>query len=200
MRDEARKLGREDEVAVAFVQARPALTDPAWLQELAGILEEAQPDLMIMEAIQEIPASLEFPEYETLLASGVPLWVSYRRVVGGQTGLYGELRKLDGDLFQRAAAKLERMGIGAVLVNCLPATAIDGVIRWLREATSLPLGAYANSGRFVNPGWDFSMVDSPEEYAEHVRVWVREGAQVVGGCCGIRPEHIAQLAKTSRNG
>src|SRR5262249_34696897 len=121
VREEARKLGKQDEIAVAFAQARPALCDPAWLEELAGILEEAQPDLMIMEAIQRISENLEFPEYETLLQSGVPLWVSYRRVVGGQCGLYGELQERDGDLLQRAAAKLEAMGIGAVLVNCLPA-------------------------------------------------------------------------------
>src|SRR5262249_36639180 len=93
VREEARKVGREREIAVAFAQARPALCDASWLRELAGILREAQPDLMIMEAINEIPESLEFPEYEILMESGVPLWVSYRRIVGGQCGLYGEVRR-----------------------------------------------------------------------------------------------------------
>jgi len=196
VREEAAKLGRADDVAVAFVQARPALCDPAWLKDLAGLLKEAQPDLMIMEAIQEIPKDLHFPEYEILLESGVPLWVAYRRVVGGQVGLYGELRKVDGDLFRRAATKLEQMGIGAILVNCLPATSIYGLMAWLREATTLPLGVYPNTGRFVNPGWDVTLAETPEEYLEHARVWVREGAQIVGGCCGVEPAHIKALAET----
>ncbi|MBI3978135.1 MAG: homocysteine S-methyltransferase family protein [Chloroflexi bacterium] len=195
VREEAAKLGREQETAVAFVQARPALCDPQWLKELAGLLKEAQPDLLLMEAISDIPEDLSFPEYETLLETGIPLWVSYRRVVGGICGLYGEVRKMDGDLFQRAAAKFEQMGIGAVLVNCLPAVSVYGVLPWLRQATALPLGAYANTGRFVNPGWDFSMADTPEEYAAHARVWVQEGAQIVGGCCGTMPAHIAAVAE-----
>jgi len=198
VRDEARKAGKQDDVAVAFVQARPRTVDPTWLKELAGLLRDAQPDLMIMEASQEIPADLRFPEYQTLMESGVPLWVGYRRVVGGTVGLYGELRERDGDLFQRAAATFEGMGIGAVLVQCLPALSVEGVIPWLRRATSLPLGVYANTGRFANPGWDFSLADTPEEYAAFARTWVEQGAQIIGGCCGIRPAHIQELARTLR--
>lgn len=195
VRDEAAKAGRADDVSVAFVQARPNVCDPRWLEDLVGVLETAKPDLMIMEAIQLIPDDLSFPEYDILMSTGIPLWVSYRRVPNGQSGLYGELKVMDGDLFQRAAAKFEQMGIGAVLVNCLPAAAIDGVTSWLRESTKLPLGAYANSGRFFNPGWDFSIVDTPEEYADAVQGWITEGAQIVGGCCGLGPAHIAELAR-----
>ncbi len=195
VREEARKQGRQNETAVAFVQARPNVCDLEWLKELSGLVREAQPDLMIMEAVVELPEDLNFPEYEALLESGVPLWVSYRRIVNGTCGLYGELRTMDGDRFQRAAAKFEQMGIQAILVNCLPATSIYGLFPWLRQATTLPLGAYANMGRFVNPGWDFSLIDTPEEYVEHAMVWVKEGAQIVGGCCGTGPEHIAALAR-----
>ncbi len=197
VREEAARQSRPD-IAVAFVQARPATVDQEWLAELSGLIKDAQPDLMIMEASQEIPADLQFPEYETLMESGVPLWVGYRRVVGGTVGLYGEVRERDGDLFQRAAARFEQIGIQALLIQCLPSLSVEGVIPWLREATGLPLGVYANTGRFANPGWDFSLAETPDEYLEYARTWIEQGAQIIGGCCGVRPDHIRLLAETLR--
>lgn len=199
VRDEIRQQNRQDETAVAFVQARPSTVDRAWLREMAGLVKEARPDLMIMEANEELPAGLAFPEYEILLETGVPLWVGYRRVVGGAIGVHGEVRTHDGDLFQRAAATLEKMGIEALLVMCLPGLAVPGVLPWLREATSLPLGVYANTGRFANPGWDFTLADTPDEYCAYAREWVKEGAQIVGGCCGTGPEHIRELVRELGN-
>jgi S-methylmethionine-dependent homocysteine/selenocysteine methylase len=195
VRDEIREQNRQDETAVAFVQARPGTVDRDWLKEMAVLVQGAQPDLMIMEANEEIPANLEFPEYEILLDTGVPLWVGYRRVVGGAIGVHGEVRTRDGDLFQRAAAKFERMGVEALLVMCLPGLAVPGVLPWLRQATRLPLGVYANTGRFANPGWDFTLADTPDEYCAYAREWVKEGAQIVGGCCGTGPEHIRELVR-----
>ena len=33
----------------------------------------------------------------------------------------------------------------------------------------------------------------PEAYLQWAQQWVEEGAGIVGGCCGIGPEHIARL-------
>jgi S-methylmethionine-dependent homocysteine/selenocysteine methylase len=33
----------------------------------------------------------------------------------------------------------------------------------------------------------------PEGYLEFARDWVARGATIIGGCCGIGPEHIAAL-------
>ncbi|WP_458775182.1 homocysteine S-methyltransferase family protein [Desulforhopalus sp. 52FAK] len=32
-------------------------------------------------------------------------------------------------------------------------------------------------------------------YLDWVRQWVWDGATLIGGCCGIGPEHIADLCK-----
>jgi S-methylmethionine-dependent homocysteine/selenocysteine methylase len=58
-----------------------------------------------------------------------------------------------------------------------------------------PLGAYPHSGRFVMPHWQFDEVLSPEAYLAEAKGWVTSGVQVVGGCCGIGPEHIRLLAE-----
>src|SRR5204862_3602921 len=37
-----------------------------------------------------------------------------------------------------------------------------------------------------------------EEYAEMALRWRAEGAQIIGGCCGVRPEHIVAAAQQLR--
>lgn len=37
--------------------------------------------------------------------------------------------------------------------------------------------------------------NSPENYVAWARTWVDAGADIVGGCCGIAPEHIEMLAR-----
>ena len=56
-----------------------------------------------------------------------------------------------------------------------------------------PLGAYAHSGYWNRPNWNFDSVISPENYLEAARGWVDAGARLIGGCCGIGPDHIRLL-------
>jgi methionine synthase I (cobalamin-dependent) len=63
----------------------------------------------------------------------------------------------------------------------------------LSEHWNGPLMAYAETGRFEPPNWMFSNTTSPSDYAELASKWVDLGVQVIGGCCGTTPEHIAAL-------
>lgn len=65
---------------------------------------------------------------------------------------------------------------------------------------SLELGVYANAFPPVNTEAkaNSTLLEirsdlGPESYLEWSRTWVEAGATLVGGCCGIGPEHIAQL-------
>lgn len=173
--------------------------DRSYLETLANLLATAdaahKPDLILMEIQSWIPEDLEFPDYQLFLDTGIPLWVSYRRSIGGLVGVEGEPIIQDGDRFGLAARKFEEMGIAAVLVNCLPPEHIRGVTTWLRQYTSLPIGAYPNVGRYLSYEWDFSTNPTPEAFVAEVRGWVAEGCQIVGGCCGTRPEHIRALVE-----
>ena len=214
VREGAARAGRDD-VAVAFACRTQDWSadqferaggyvgfyeplDPAYLATLAEDLATAdaehKPDLILMEIQSWIPEDLSFPDYQLFLDTGIPLWVSYRRTIGGTTGVAGEPIIRDGDRFGHAARRFEEMGIAAVLVNCLPPEKIRGVAPWLRQFTTLPLGAYPNVGRYLEYEWDFSTNPTPERFVEEVRRWVDEGMQIVGGCCGVRPEHIRSLA------
>ncbi len=131
-----------------------------YLKPLAEVLATADaehtPDVILMEIQKEIPEDLEFPDYQVFLDTGIPLWISYRRTVGKIVGVEGETILEDGDRFGRAARRFEEMGASAILVNCLPPQLVHGVASWLRQYTSLPLGAYPNWGSYLRYEWDWS--------------------------------------------
>jgi homocysteine S-methyltransferase len=60
-------------------------------------------------------------------------------------------------------------------------------------------GAYPNAGYWTRPEWAFVDQISPEDYLDRAHKWLDTGARIVGGCCGIGPDHIAALSKGLRN-
>jgi S-methylmethionine-dependent homocysteine/selenocysteine methylase/SAM-dependent methyltransferase len=173
------------------------------IELLARVLQEDPPDLILLETLSLIRDDLTFSTVEALLRTGLPLWLSFRRCRHGVCGVHGEhWGGPEGDLFGRAARRFEEMGVGALLINCLPPDHVAGMLPWLRDFTDLPLGVYPNLGYYTDAGWRFSQRMGPEEYAAMAAQWREEGAQIVGGCCGVTPEHIAavreRLAGTPR--
>ena len=135
---------------------------------------------------------MTFSTVELLLETGLPVWLSFRRCRHGVCAVYGQhWGGPEGDEFGRAAHRFEELGVGALLVNCLPPDHLPGMLPWLRDFTDLPLGVYPNLGYYTTEDWSFDSDVGPEEYAQLALGWRGEGAQIVGGCCGVRPEHIA---------
>lgn len=69
----------------------------------------------------------------------------------------------------------------------------DAALEILARHWSGPVAVYPNSGRFDKLHLDFASVASPEAFAAAARPWIESGAAIVGGCCGLGPEHIAAL-------
>ena len=90
------------------------------------------------------------------------------------------------------------MGVAALLLNCLPVDHVPGMISWLRDFTELPLGAYPNLGHLSGSRWRFDDGVDPAAYTELALRWREEGAQIIGGCCGVTPEHIAAVVGAVR--
>ena len=188
------KAGQADELALAFtiggdINSRRRQDT---LQLLTRIFQDDPPDLILMETLSLIHEDLTFPAVSIMLETGIPVWLSFRRCRHGVCGVYGQhWGGPEGDLFGRAAHRFEEMGVGALLINCLPVGHVPGMLPWLRDFTDLPLGVYPNLGRYLDPGWNFDDNVGPAEYAELAQAWRAEGAQIIGGCCGVTPEHMA---------
>ena len=56
------------------------------------------------------------------------------------------------------------------------------------------LGAYAESGYFAMPDWQFVDIIAEADYVDLARQWHEAfDLAMIGGCCGIGPSHIAAL-------
>jgi homocysteine S-methyltransferase len=189
----AREAAAETDCAVAFsingdVDVEGGETT---IRLLSRLFANEAPDLILLETLTVVRPSL-LRAVERLLDTGLPVWLSFRRCRHGLCSVYGQhWGGPEGDAFGRSAARLEQMGIGALLVNCIPPDHVDGMLSYLRDFTDLPLGAYPNLGYYTDAGWQFAPGVGSEEYAAMALRWRDEGAQIIGGCCGVGPGHVA---------
>ena len=189
------KLGQ---CAVAFSIGGDISTDQqlATVRLLLRTFEDTPPDLVLFETLSMMTENRTSTAIKLILDQGIPVWLSFRRCRHGVCGIHGQLwGGPEGDHFGRMVQDLEQLGVGAILVNCLPVEMVSGTIPWLRDFTDLPLGAYPNLGRYLDPQWKLDHGVTPEDYADTALIWRAEGAQILGGCCGVGPEHIRALSQ-----
>lgn len=98
-------------------------------------------------------------------------------------------------------------GASALLFNCSQAEVMEAALRQAREIIedkkhSLQLGVYANSfvpqekEQAANEGISDLRDDlDSESYLAFAESWQKAGAEIIGGCCGIGPEHIRALSR-----
>ncbi len=96
----------------------------------------------------------------------------------------------------RAVRELTAAGVDLLGSNC--GNGIDQMIpitREIRRYTELPILIQSNAGNpeLINGQTVFRQ--SPEYMADRVGELVEVGADIVGGCCGTTPDHIAAIRK-----
>jgi len=168
----------------------PAATDAAETRAahaaLADVLAQAGCDLLLCETFPSVAEGLLATE--AAVATGRETWTSF--TAGPDADLLTPAEVAEG------AREAVARGAAAVLVNCVPARATLAYVEALADAVGdrVPFGAYANAGHVdEGMGWT-SVPGAPEAYAALAATWVAAGAQLVGGCCGTGPEHVAALA------
>jgi S-methylmethionine-dependent homocysteine/selenocysteine methylase/SAM-dependent methyltransferase len=193
-REAIAQADKEGEVALAF-SINGDVDGPArreFIELLPRAFEESPPDLILLETITLIRNGLTMAAIEALVATGLPVWTSFRRCRHGVCGVFGQhWGGPEGDEFGRAARRLDDLGVRALLINCLPPDHVSGMLPWLRDFTDMPLGVYPNLGYYTDDGWSFDKTVDGGQYGEFAASWRQEGAQIIGGCCGTRPEHVA---------
>lgn len=158
--------------------------------ELAGILKEEGCDLIILEMMYH--RDRMEPAFEAAAKTGLPVWAGFsvRRGESGEVLAFAH----DADLpFAEVLDILGRYDLGAAGIMHSSANVTADAIAILHEVFDGPLMAYPDSGYFKMPHWQFEGVIPPDALLSFAREWVRDGVQIVGGCCGLSPEHIAAL-------
>jgi len=105
------------------------------------------------------------------------------------------LRTLMGETVAQATEALLEAGADGVGSNCgLGVGPMISVVGEIRAVTDGPVLAKPNAGQPKLVDGKTVFEEGPEEWAARVPELVGAGANLVGGCCGTTPEHIARAA------
>lgn len=151
---------------------------------------KCNPDLILIETINDIyeakAAVIAAKEAREETGVDVPIIVST---------VYDEGHKsLTGSSPEIVGAVMEGLGIDALGMNCsLGPVQMKPIVTRLLQATTLPVLVKPNAGlpRSVNGQTVYDVDDN--EFAQIVAGFVKEGAMIVGGCCGTNPSYIKKL-------
>ncbi len=163
----------------------------AAFDELAEIHQTSGCDLILLEMMyhpDRMPAA-----FKAAGKTGLPIWagLSARRSDHGEMLSFA----VDMDLpFGEIAALAASFKPDAIGIMHTPSNLISDCDAIIAKHFSGPRSAYPDSGYFKMPLWQFEDIIPPEEFAQFARQWVGNGVQIVGGCCGLSPEHISTLS------
>jgi S-methylmethionine-dependent homocysteine/selenocysteine methylase len=147
----------------------------------------AGPDLLAIETIPDADESRAL--MNLVRGSGVPCWISFSAV-----GACTRAGQALSNAFALAADVEEVVAVG---VNCCAPQDVRAAVEIAGAITGKPVVAYPNSGEV----WDAearAWREQPSFDAGLVRGWIDAGARLIGGCCRVGPEAIAEVAAAVR--
>jgi S-methylmethionine-dependent homocysteine/selenocysteine methylase len=125
--------------------------------------------------------------------TGLPVWLGvspFRREDGTLIGLP---EQGDGESLDDLLSALADPALAAVhVMHAKPEVTLDS-IEIIRRHFAGPIGVYAETGDWQPPNWVFDGL-APAGYLQQAITWADHGAQLIGGCCGVGPDHIRALA------
>ncbi len=205
----ARQARQKSETPVLIAGSLPPLAG-SYRPDLVGEIEDIVPlyteqaellapyvDLIICETMSS--AAEARAAAMAACQTGKPVWVAWTL----HEDRSGNLRS--GETISLAAEFLSDLPVSGLLVNCCTPESIASALPQLIETGADYVGGYANIFQPIPEDWSLEgdkqtdgILDlrpdlDSNSYAEHVGRWLRGGANVVGGCCGTGPAHIAKI-------
>ncbi|HEX7486205.1 MAG TPA: homocysteine S-methyltransferase family protein [Vicinamibacterales bacterium] len=171
---------RADDLLNEFTVQAAALVDGG----VDGIIIET------MSAVEELVIAVRAAR-----AAGAPLVIAsmaFDRLPNGN------IRTMMGVSPEKAAQAAVEAGADIVGANCgtrMTAGDFARVVAEFRQASDRPIMIQANAGspELVDGRAVYRL--TPDAFAEGMRDVVVAGANIVGGCCGTTPAHVAALAR-----
>jgi 5-methyltetrahydrofolate--homocysteine methyltransferase len=109
----------------------------------------------------------------------------------------GEYRTMMGVSPADMAVALTAAGADIIGANC--GNGIAGMVEIVREIRAadqqIPILVHANAGLPIVQGDRTMFPETPEQMAAAVPDLIRAGANIIGGCCGTTPLHVAAMKR-----
>src|SRR5216684_4254049 len=167
----------------------------AIFREQIEALQEGGVDLLILETFSNL-AELRQAVLAAQEVGGLPIIA--------QMSFYEDGHTLSGQSAARVAAVLNDMGVDVMGANCSvgPAATLDALEEMISEVHRYDDGTQARTHLFSaqpNAGLPtrisnrFFYVATPDYFPDYALRFADAGVQLIGGCCGTTPRHIAAM-------
>ena len=170
-------------------------------KEQLKILSGEGVDLIILEAMSSQADIVETIVECSSQESKLPVWLSISCVIDDKTNkvMLGYSDTIDTDTnvyedFETSIDNFSKIHQGPILIAHSDIEVTGQAIKIAKKKFNGVLGAYPNRGHYEKPHWKFVDNITPSEYLEKARSWVEDGAQIVGGCCGVGVEEIKAIS------
>lgn len=159
-------------------------------EELALLLRAQGCDVILLEMMYDrnrIPLAVD-----AALKAGLPIWIGYAARAGadGAPIAFDPFSETPLDEIVALGARAHADVAG---IMHTPTSLIAAAMHAVAARHEGPLMAYPDSGRFEMPHWRFDETFTPDDLFAAATAWIRDGVRLVGGCCGVGPEHIRAL-------
>jgi homocysteine S-methyltransferase len=154
-------------------------------KERLEILIACKPDYLAIETIPEIREARVLLQLLKDLNNTIAVWIAF--------SCKDDLRLSSGESFRDAARISKELGADYVGINCTSPEVVTGL---LESAEGYgPFVVYPNAGRTWNEKLKRLEGATVKLSDQHIQQWSECGATIIGGCCGIGPKEIAQVAR-----
>ncbi|MCD6576722.1 MAG: bifunctional homocysteine S-methyltransferase/methylenetetrahydrofolate reductase, partial [Anaerolineaceae bacterium] len=176
-----------------FGRVIPEDAQQIFSEQIKALLE-ANVDLLVFETMTDLYEIREAIHAAKALSPHIP-------IVASMTFTRDD-RTLLGDNPRKVAKALKSYGADVIGVNCSGGP--NQLLRILRDMRSaLPEEKYwvkPNAGWPEQMGGRIFYPASADYFGEYARSFWKAGANVIGGCCGTTPSHIASMRKSLDSG
>ncbi len=161
-------------------------------EEMALFLAENGCDIIILEMMYHPDRMLSV--FEAAAKSKKPIWAGFSTRLS-DTGLVLSFMDEDDIPFESVAKIVKDFNIDVAGIMHTDVNAVSKSLKVLRNFFDGPLMVYPDSGGWVSPNWDFDKVIQPRQLKSFAEKWIKEGVNIIGGCCGLSPNHIREIAQ-----
>ena len=169
-------------------------------KEQIKILKEEGVDLIILEAMSS-QADIVQAMIECSYKINIPVWLSISCVIDDKTNkvMLGYNDTVDSppevyENFEISLNRFSKLHKGPILIAHSDIDVTGKALDIAKKNLNGILGVYPNTGYYEKPHWKFADDITPNDYLEYAKSWLKNGAQIIGGCCGLGVEEIKAIS------
>lgn len=157
----------------------------------ARVLHEEGVDLIVIETQFDLNEAAAAVQGVRSVDQDIPLVCSFSFDRGTRTMM--------GVSPEDFAEKISVLDVDLLGINCGRSLSENlEALKQLRQVTDKPIWFKPNAGLpEVDAEGQTCYAVTPHEMGSYVSEWIDVGAQIVGGCCGTSPDHLAEIAKAA---